>query len=127
MRTLLSIWLATWTLLGSLLPGVGIEESAELNQLVKHFQDHRQTEKDLNFCDFLWMHYRADSEHHKHPNHSHQHLPSALHSLLVTPPNFNSFVYSLPILVTLMEPSQSWIVNDLYCFEIIQALIHPPR
>ena len=111
---------------GSLLPGFGSDQSAHLGDLVQHYQQHRKTDPGLSFAHFLKMHYGADSEHQKHPNHSHQNLPTGGHAV----PAYT------PAAVRLTEPSFRMLLLasskflgeiDLYSFLSVFALINPPR
>jgi hypothetical protein len=112
---------------GSLLPGFGIDQSAHWGDLVLHFQQHRQNDPSLSFTDFLKMHYGTDSDHRKHPNHSHQNLPSSSHSVPVYTPNAVRLVAVTAIQILIPDKIMfSW-KADLYTFLAVFALINPPR
>jgi len=126
MKTILASILFCIFFGGSLLPKVGMEQSFKAHELLKHFQDHKkQAPKGVNFMDFLWLHYSADSKHPKttqHPN-----MPSFDFSGICA--------YVLPaILVFLIAAfirsiSRRTQINwsNLYQFTIMNVLIAPPR
>lgn len=127
MKALVAIFLTCWTLAGSFLPGMGVDQSACLGELTRHFQEHRHTDTSLSFLDFLRMHYGADSEHHKHPNHSHQNLPSSSHSIPVFPPVAQSWNLPPATASVLISRADFFRKADLYSFLSVFALINPPR
>ncbi|QMW01009.1 hypothetical protein [Spirosoma foliorum] len=127
MKSIVAFLLAGLVLGSSLLPGFGVDQSARLVDLVEHYQEHRQTEPELGFLDFMVMHYGVNSEHQKHPNHSHQNLPSSSHSMPV---------YTAQAIRLLLVSSASVLIAakadfvrkaDLYDFLATFALINPPR
>lgn len=126
MRSIVALVLACWMLGGSLLPGFGIDQSAHLGDLVQHYQQHRKANSRLSFVDFLNMHYGADSEHQKHPNHSHQNLPTSGHAVPAYTPAAVRLV--VPSFQMLLLPSTKFFGKaDLYSFLSVFALINPPR
>ena len=126
MKLVVAIVLSCWILGGSLLPGFGIDQSAHLGDLVQHYQQHRKADPGLSFADFLKMHYGANSEHQKHPNHSHQNLPSSGHSVpAYTPTDVRLVEPSFQFL--LLTSSKFFGKEDLYSFLAVFALINPPR
>ena len=127
MRSIVAIVLAGWMLAGSLLPGFGIDQSAHWGDLMVHYQQHRQAEPNLSFTDFLKMHYGADSEHQKHPNHSHQNLPSSSHSVPVSTPGVVRLVALAPLQALISAKAAYFRKADLYAFLAVFALINPPR
>jgi hypothetical protein len=58
--------------------GILFNEMAKVPALAKHFQVHRQETPDLNFLQFVWLHY-GDSAHQNDPAHNHHSLPFHLH------------------------------------------------
>jgi hypothetical protein len=127
MRSFFAVVLACWMLGGSLLPGFGIDQSAHWGDLMLHFQQHRQADPNLSFTDFLTMHYGADSEHQKHPNHSHQNLPSSSHSIPVYTPSDIRLVAMAPVQFLMSTKTDYFRKADLYAFLTVFALINPPR
>ncbi|MGM9511103.1 hypothetical protein ACS5NO_25430 [Larkinella sp. GY13] len=127
MKPFVALLLACWMLGGSLLPGFSIDQTAHWGDLVQHFQQHRATDARLGFIDFIKMHYGADSEHQKHPNHSHQNLPSVGHSAPVFTPN--TVWLSAPAFCQVLVVSKADFFRkaDLYSFLAVFALINPPR
>ncbi|GAB3901060.1 hypothetical protein GCM10028825_52950 [Spirosoma agri] len=112
---------------GSLFPGFGIDQSAHWGDLLLHFQQHRQADPALSFTDFLKMHYGADSEHQKHPNHSHQNLPSSSHSVPAYTPNAIRLMTVDQSPFLLLTRAGYFRKADLYAFLTVFALINPPR
>ena len=111
----------------SLLPGFGVEQSAKVVELIQHYQHHRQEAPDLSFMDFMAMHYGPDSEHQKHPNHSHHNLPSAGHAASVftpTPVQFNATLLT-SVVIHLQTAFPRY--TNLYSFLAVFPLINPPR
>ncbi|GAB4017419.1 hypothetical protein [Spirosoma koreense] len=127
MRKIVAFVLACWMLGGSVLPGFGIDQSAHWGDLMVHFQEHRQTNPNLSFADFLAMHYGANSEHQKHPNHSHQNLPSSSHSAPVYTPGAIRLEVTTPVQFLRSARAEFFRKADLYTFLAIFALINPPR
>ena len=69
--------MAVMLFLGSLTPRMSIEQATRLPELLSHYKQHQQEEGcSLSFWAFLIDHYALDSDHHKAPNHSHNHLPA---------------------------------------------------
>lgn len=117
MRSVIAFVLACWMLGGSLLPGFGIDQSAHWGDLMLHFQQHRQTDPSLSFTEFLK----------KHPNHSHQNLPSSSHSVSVYTPNAVQLVAISPIQLLISARADFFRKADLYAFLAVFAMINPPR
>lgn len=127
MRSIIAVLLSCWMLGGSLLPGFSSDQSIHWGDLVHHYQQHRISNPSLSFFDFLTLHYGADSDHQKHPNHSHHKLPVSGH---VVP----AYV---PSSLRLQDPDQlplvEWVntnfnpEDDLYSFLTVFSLINPPR
>ncbi|WP_460963325.1 hypothetical protein [Spirosoma litoris] len=127
MKALVAIMLACQMLGSSLLPGFGIDQSTRLVDLVQHYQQHRQTEPDLGFLDFMIMHYGANSAHQKHPNHSHHNLPTTGHSVPVFLLAYLRLAPTTAIQEVLKAKMPFWRRADLYSFLAVFALINPPR
>ena len=127
MRSMVAFLLAGLVLGSSLLPGFGVDQSAKLVDLVQHYQEHRQTEPDLGFLDFMVMHYGANSEHQKHPNHSHQNLPSSSHSVPAYTPSAIRLAAIFPEQFLTSTKADYFRKADLYAFLTVFALINPPR
>lgn len=127
MRSFVAVVFAGWILIGSLLPGFGIDQSARLGDLVQHYQQHREENPKLSLGDFLAMHYRAGSEHLKHPGHSHQNLPVSGHSAPVYTPGVVRLVAPFPVHVLIASKAAFFHQADMYSFLAEFALINPPR
>lgn len=127
MRSFVAVVFAGWILIGSLLPGFGIDQSSRLSDLVQHYQQHREEDPGISFIAFLDMHYRAGSDHQKHPNHSHQHLPGCGHSASVYAPATVRLVAPLPVHILTVSNVDFFRRADLYSFLAVFALINPPR
>lgn len=127
MRSFVATVLACLILGGSLLPGFSIDQSARWGKLVQHYQQHQQDETSLGFIDFLTMHYGADSAHQKHPNHSHQNLPSSSHSAPVYTPQVVRLASPFPLQFLIKLKTDFIRKADLYSFLAVFALINPPR
>ncbi|GAB3902966.1 hypothetical protein GCM10028803_30560 [Larkinella knui] len=112
---------------GSLLPGFSIDQSAHWGDLVQHYEQHRKTDAQLSFINFIKMHYGADSEHHKHPNHSHQNLPSVSHLTPVFTPSIVWLPAPVRCPVSIVPKAGFFCKADLYSFLAVFALINPPR
>ncbi|MFC5408592.1 hypothetical protein ACFPMF_04695 [Larkinella bovis] len=127
MKPFVAFVLACWMLVGSLLPGFSLDQSSHWGDLMQHYQQHRKAETGLSFIDFIKMHYGADSEHQKHPNHSHQNLPSVGHSVPVFTPN--TIWLSAPAFCQVLIKATAVFFRkaDLYSFLAVFALINPPR
>ncbi|GAB3997170.1 hypothetical protein GCM10028807_41670 [Spirosoma daeguense] len=111
----------------SLLPGFGVDQSYKVVDLLKHYKEHQQTEPELGFLDFIVMHYGVNSEHHKHPNHSHHNLPTVGHAV----PTFTSFATQFFTLaasvILLLRRKARFNYANLYSFVSVTSLINPPR
>lgn len=127
MKALVAIILATQVLVSSLLPGFGVDQSAKLVDLAQHFSEHRQSNPTLGFFDFMEMHYGANSEHQKHPNHSHHNLPAVGHAVpAFTEPSVVRL--SLAVLsIVLLAKIACFRYANLYSFVNVSSLINPPR
>lgn len=127
MKTIVALLLAGLIMGSSLLPGFSIDQSAKWVELVRHYKEHRQTDAQLTFLDFLAMHYGANSEHQKHPNHSHHNLPAAGHTVPVFSPNTIRLHFSSAPGEVLLIKTAFFRRADLYSFLAIFSLINPPR
>ena len=127
MKSVVAIVLSCWILGGSLFSGFSVDQSARLGDLVHHYQQHRQDNTDLSFIDFINMHYGADSEHQKHPNHSHHNLPSSGHSMPVFTSGVVRLVLPSLVQVLVLRDANFFRAADLYSFLAVFALINPPR
>ena len=123
----MAIVFAGWMLMGSLLHGIGIDQSAHLGDLVQHYQQHQREDPKMSFSDFLTMHYGADSEHLKHPKHSHQNLPASGHSAPAYAPNVTRLLFPSPCHVLIAMKANFFQRADIYSFLSVFALINPPR
>ncbi|GAB2555400.1 hypothetical protein GCM10027190_02010 [Spirosoma areae] len=118
--------LAGLVLGSSLLPGCGVEQSTKLIELMQHYQYHLKAEPGLSFTDFMVMHYGEDSEHQKHPNHSHHDLPSVGHLSGFTPGSVWLQISSdRPVLLPAQLAFSRY--TNLYSFLSVFSLINPPR
>lgn len=127
MKPFVAFVLACWILGGSLFPGLGIDQSAHLGDLVEHYQEHKKLDVQLSFVNFLKMHYGADSAHQKRPNHSHRNLPANSHSVSSYLPT--ALILAVPDSHRLGKQVKAvffWTV-ELYTFLAVFALIDPPR
>ncbi len=127
MRSFVAVVFAGWMLLGSLLPSIGIDQSARMGDLVQHYQQHHREDPAMSLKDFLLMHYGADSEHLKHPKHSHQNLPASGHSAPVYAPNVVRLAAPSPYHILIASKVNFFRRADMYSFLSVFALINPPR
>jgi hypothetical protein len=127
MKSIVALVLAGLMLGSSLLPGFSIDQSAKWVELVQHYKEHRQADAQLSFMDFLAMHYGANSEHQKHPNHSHHNLPTVGHVVPVFSPNSVRLHFSSAIGVILSNKADFFSKANLYSFLAVFSLINPPR
>jgi hypothetical protein len=127
MKSLVVMLLAGLMVGSSLLPGFSIDQSAKWVDLLQHYDQHRQTDSKLGFLDFLEMHYGANSEHQKHPNHSHQNLPTAGHTVPVFSSNTMRLHFCTVIGTILPAKAAFFRKTDLYSFLSVFSLINPPR
>ena len=106
----------------------GIDHSARLGDLAQHYHQHRRDNSGLSLIDFINMHYGADSDHQKHPNHNHHNLPSIGHSMPVLTPGIVCLSVT-PLLVQflVLADANFFRTADLYSFLAVFALINPPR
>ena len=127
MKSFVAFLLAGLVLGSSLLPGFGIDQSTKLVKLIQHYQQHRETDTQLSFTDFMAMHYGENSEHQKHPNHSHHNLPAAGHTVPAFTPNavHLSVVFCASMLI--LRQSVFFRYTNLYSFLAVFSLINPPR
>lgn len=127
MKSFVAFLLAGLILGSSLLPGFGIDQSTKLVELIQHYQQHRKTDPGLSFTDFMAMHYGENSEHQKHPNHSHHNLPATGHAVPAFTPNTVGLgTVSCITVLTLSQTAFSRYTN-LYSFLAVFSLINPPR
>ncbi len=104
---LLPLFLATYFLLGSLLPRTDFSQLTKVADLLGHYQEHQlEAEEALSFLDFLCMHF-IHPDHHEETGHDHQNLPlksiPAAIDLMInnlflphfsnTPPKFNRITF----------------------------------
>jgi hypothetical protein len=127
MKSLVAVVLSCLMLWSSILPGFGVDQSAQWGNLVQHYLEHRKADKSLDFMDFLAMHYAAGSEHQKHPKHSHHNLPSGGSSISVYTPAVVQLDWPSPFQVALLSTGNAVRKDDLYSFLAVFALINPPR
>ncbi len=126
MKTYLASILFLIFFFGSLIPKVGMEQSFKANELLKHYIVHKkQSPKNFNFIDFLWLHYSADSKHPKttqHPNLPSLDLSGAMGFVL---PSFY-LIFIVPTLLFISRRYQhAW--KNLYHFSLVSIIIAPPR
>lgn len=126
-KQLLTILLVATIMAESLLPkGVGLSQDFKFGEVVAHFQEHRDV-SGINFSDFIWMHYAAESAHKSQNHHDnlpnldgHQMLFVLSHQILLT-----TFTTNAPITI-LDGLSASHYLNSyhfLYSFD----LLNPPQ
>lgn len=127
MKSIVAFVLAGLMLGSSLLPGFSIDQSAKWVELVQHYEQHRQTDAQLGFIDFLAMHYGANSEHQKHPNHSHHNLPTVGHTVPAFSASAIRLHFSSVVGALLPGKADFFRKADLYSFLVVFALINPPR
>lgn len=74
MKSLFSILLSAWILLGSFMPRNDMEELAKIPALVHHFLEHKsQSKTGLSFSQFLKEHYSQSAE--NDTDKAHKNLP----------------------------------------------------
>ncbi|GAB3018477.1 hypothetical protein [Spirosoma pulveris] len=127
MKSIVALLLAGLMLGSSLLPGFSIDQSAKWVELMQHYKQHREADAQLGFLDFLGMHYGANSEHQKHPNHSHHNLPTAGHTVPVFSSNAVAVHFSAAVGAILSTKADFFSKADLYSFLAVFSLINPPR
>ena len=127
MKSLVALLLAVLMLGSNLLPGFRIDQSAKWVDLMQHYKEHRQEDAQLSFMDFLAMHYGANSEHQKHPNHSHHNLPAAGNTVPVFSSNTIRIHFSSVPGEGLSIKTAFFRRADLYSFLAVFSLINPPR
>ncbi|AKD56191.1 hypothetical protein [Spirosoma radiotolerans] len=127
MKSIVALVLAGLILGSSLLPGFSIDQSAKWVELMQHYEQHRASDAQLSFMDFLAMHYGANSEHQKHPKHSHQNLPTGGHTIPVFSPNSVRLHFSSAVGAILANKTAFFRKADLYSFLSVFSLINPPR
>ena len=124
---MVALLLAGLVLGSSWLPGFSLDQSARWVDLIQHYAQHRQDDAHLSFMEFLAMHYGANSEHQKHPNHSHHNLPAAGHTAPIFTPNTVRLQFSSAVGSVLPPKAIFFRKADLYSFVAIFSLINPPR
>lgn len=127
MKSIVALLLAGLILGSSLLPGFSIDQSAKWVELMQHYKQHREADAQLSFIDFLAMHYGANSEHQKHPKHSHQNLPTGGHTIPVFSPATVRLHFSSAVGAPLANKAAFFRKADLYSFLSVFSLINPPR
>lgn len=127
MKSIIALLLAGLVLGSSWLPGFSLDQSAHWVDLVQHYEQHRRADAQLSFMDFLVMHYGANSEHQKHPNHSHHNLPAAGHVASVFSPAPVRLPFSAVVGAILPAKTVFFSTADLYSFLAVFSLINPPR
>ncbi|GAB3721281.1 hypothetical protein [Spirosoma lituiforme] len=127
MKSIVALLLAGLMLGSSLLPGFSIDQSAKWVELMQHYKQHRASDDQLGFIDFLAMHYGANSEHQKHPKHSHQNLPAGGHTLPAFSPGTVRLHVSSVVGAILASKAVFFRKADLYSFLSVFSLINPPR
>jgi hypothetical protein len=127
MKSFVTVLFAGWILLGGLLPGFSIDQSVHLGDLVQHFQEHRRENKELTFVSFLDMHYGANSDHQKHPKHSHNKLPVSSHPTFIYTSGPVKLVDFFPVQYWILSASASFAWVNFYSFLAVFTLINPPR
>lgn len=127
MKAVVAFFLPAQVLASSLLPGFGVDQSARLVELAEHFQEHRQADPTLGFLTFMAMHYGLNSEHQKHPNHSHHNLPSVGHSVPAFAPSPLALLHLGTPSTLRLAQSACFRYANLYSFLSVRSLINPPR
>lgn len=125
MKSIVGCILASILLVQSFMPRAALS-LLQSSDVWSHYYEHQQEQQQpLNFFDFLWMHYSADSEHTKQKKH---HLPSfdfhSVASLFVLPSLAISFEHH-PMTAFFDEPHFRWL--NLYNFQSLRVLMCPPR
>lgn len=124
---MVAILLAGLILGSSLLPGFGFDQSTKLVDLLQHYTKHRQESPELSFLDFMEMHYGVNSEHQKHPNHSHHNLPAVGHALSAFAPVPLPLLVLVSLSVLLLAQAACFRYANLYSYLRVSSLIYPPR
>ncbi|WP_461080620.1 hypothetical protein [Spirosoma flavus] len=127
MKSILALWMTMLMLGSSLFPGFGVDQSNKVVDLIQHFQEHRKTEPALSFLDFIVMHYGVNSEHHKHPNHSHHNLPTIGHAIPGFTPTPTQLFTLAALTILLLSRRAFFGYANLYSFVRVTSLINPPR
>lgn len=127
MKSFVAFLLAGLVLGSSLLPGFGVDQSTKLVELIQHYQQHRKTDTQLSFTDFMAMHYGENSEHQKHPNHSHHNLPATGHIVSAFTPTVVRLAVASGASVLILRQSAFFRYTNLYSFLAVFPLINPPR
>jgi hypothetical protein len=128
MKQIIAVLLSILLLGGSLLPKVDAFQLAKVGELVKHYKEHRRTEKtNLSFMAFLQMHYSATSKHTKTAKHSHAQLPSFDSQVgNVFLPSFQSIsLVFKPIVMPFVASTFNW--QNFYHFALVASFLNPPR
>ncbi|WP_020603876.1 hypothetical protein [Spirosoma spitsbergense] len=127
MKPFVTVLFAGWILLGGLLPGFSIDQSVHLGDLVQHYQAHRRDNVDLTFVAFLDMHYGANSDHQKHPKHSHNKLPVSSHPIFVYTSGTVKLADFFPVHYWTSSAPTSFAWVNFYSFLVVSFLMNPPR
>jgi len=70
MKKAISLCICVLIFLGSLIPNSDYEELFKVNELLKHYKEHKEGNSKLSFIDFLAEHYTENSTHKNAPEHS---------------------------------------------------------
>jgi hypothetical protein len=104
MRPILSLSLAVFISVQSLLPGLSVLELGKLPALFQHYSSHRSLNSEMSLLDFLELHYSNPShhdqdhnEHHKLPFNDHHSTVSAVCFYFVSERSFTLSVRYFPI------------------------------
>ena len=120
MRFNLSVLLAVFIWLQSLLPGLSVLELGKLPALFKHYNSHRSVNSELSLIDFLELHYSNRShhdqdhnEHHKLPFNDHHSTAGAVCFYCVSERSFTLSVRYFPIGQTNQTVYRSIVEEDI--------------
>lgn len=126
MKEIVTILLSLWISLTAFLPKSDIHYLGDMSNLLKHFQEH-QAQENLDFWQFLWLHY-ANTRHQKQDQ-NHKHLPLHHHhaecvSLIVLP--YTSFEIQKQIQpINQIKNYLDW--QSFYRFQLTKEDVQPPR
>jgi hypothetical protein len=111
--------------------GILFAELAKLPFLSQHFQDHRKQNPQIDFAQFLWMHYVVNKHQHSDGNKCHTKLPlccmhfSTAETVCALPPLVT------PILLRVNDPICQKSNFPTYQFPILEGklfgIFQPPK
>jgi hypothetical protein len=102
-------------------------ELAKIPELYTHFLEHAESNKNLSFYDFLYLHYGCDSEHSESHHGSLPFKSTNQNTVLTIELPANIWTIKLPIYCKEFYSTVIYFYQSQYVFQYLDAIWQPPR